>query len=130
MSVPEVSIERRVEWIDTDAAGHHHFSSVLRWVESAEAELLRRYGLDWLFGRAPRVRHEVDYRNRLRFGELVTTRLRVERIGRTSLTYAFTVHGKEGLAAEGRMTVAHVERDAPSASPWPPEVREAFGAPA
>ena len=121
-----VTLRRRVEWHDTDAAGHQHHSAILRWVEAAEAELLRAHGLDWLFGRTPRVRHEVDYRARLWFGEEVTTRLRVVRLGRTSLTYAFEVHGREGLAAEGRLVVAHAETDSPSATPWPPKVRAAL----
>ena len=59
--MPEVEIERRVEWVDTDAAGHQHYTAILRWAEAAEAELLRSLGIDWLFGRTPRVRHEVDY---------------------------------------------------------------------
>ncbi|MFF2653679.1 acyl-CoA thioesterase [Streptomyces sp. NPDC058045] len=120
----EVVLERTVEWYDTDASGHQHHSAVLRWVEAAEAELLRRRGLDGLFGRTPRVRHEVDYRSRLWFGETVRTRLRVARIGRTSLTYAFDVHGREGLAARGTLTIAHAAPDSPSATPWPREVRE------
>lgn len=119
-------VEHRVEWHDTDASGHQHHSAILRWVESAEAELLRRHGLDWLFGRTPRVRHEVSYRARLWFGETVTTRLRVARLGRTSLTYDFDVRGREGIAAHGTLTVAHAEPDSPSATPWPQKVRDAL----
>ncbi len=39
-----VVIERRVEWPDTDAAGHQPHSVVMRWVEEAEAALLERLG--------------------------------------------------------------------------------------
>lgn len=124
---PEVTIERVVEWHDTDAAGHQHHSAILRWVEAAEAELLRTLGLDWLFGRTPRVRHEVDYRARLRFGETVRTRLRVAAIGRTSLRYGFEVHGAQGLAAQGQVVIAHAEPDSGRATPWPPHVRAALG---
>ncbi|WP_351236485.1 thioesterase family protein [Streptomyces sp. NPDC002133] len=123
----EVLVTHRVEWHDTDASGHQHHSAVLRWVEAAEAELLRGRGLDWLFGRTPRVRHEVNYRARLWFGETVTTRLRVVTLGRTSLTYTFEVRGREGVAAEGNLVVAHAEPDAPSATPWPEQVRKALG---
>ncbi len=42
-----VVIERRVEWPDTDAAGHQHHSVVMRWVEEAEAALLEPLGLSW-----------------------------------------------------------------------------------
>ena len=34
-----VLVQRRVEWPDTDAAGHYHHSTVVRWVEAAEAVL-------------------------------------------------------------------------------------------
>ncbi|MFI7099392.1 acyl-CoA thioesterase [Streptomyces sp. NPDC050161] len=127
-SAPEVTVRHRVEWHDTDASGHQHHSAILRWVESAEAELLRSYGLEWLFGRTPRVRHEVSYRARLWFGETVSTRLRVERLGRTSLGYAFDVHGKEGTAAEGKLIVAHAAPESPTATPWPQAVRDALAA--
>ncbi len=120
---PEVTIERRVEWHDTDAAGHQHHSAILRWVEHAEAELLRGLGLSRLFGRSPRVRHEVNYRARLWFGESVRTRLRVVEVGRTSLRYDFTVHGESGVAADGTLVIAHVEPGAAGASPWPDDVR-------
>ncbi|WP_327242177.1 acyl-CoA thioesterase [Streptomyces sp. NBC_01320] len=122
----ETAVERRVEWYDTDASGHQHHSAVLRWVEAAEAELLRRHGLDRLFGRTPRVRHEVNYRARLWFGETVTTRLRMVGLGRTSLTYAFEVRGREGVAADGTLVVAHAEPDSPAATPWPQDVRDAL----
>lgn len=123
----DVTIERRVEWHDTDAAGHQHWSAVLRWVEQAEAELLRQHGLSWLFGRTPRVRHEVNYRARLWFGETVRTRLWITRLGRTSLHYAFEVHGESGLAADGKLIIAHAQPDSPTATTWPDEVRAALG---
>ncbi|CCH31349.1 thioesterase family protein [Actinosynnema sp. NPDC047251] len=126
---PEVTIERRVEWHDTDAAGHQHHSAILRWVEHAEAELLRGLGLARLFGRSPRVRHEVNYRSRLWFGETVRARLAVVRVGRTSLHYEFTVHGESGMAADGTLVIAHVEPDAPGATPWPDDVRSALAGP-
>jgi hypothetical protein len=67
-AVFEATVQRRIEWYDTDAAGHHHYSVVLPLADAAEAELLRVNGLDWLFGRTPRVHQEVNYRNRLWFG--------------------------------------------------------------
>ena len=125
--MPEVTIERTVEWYDTDAAGHQHHSVILRWAEAAEAELLRRHGVAWLFGRTPRVRHEVNYRSRLWFGEIGKTRFWVARLGRTSLTFAFEVHGSNGLAADGSAVVVHAEPDREKATPWPDEVVKALG---
>lgn len=118
-----VTVERRVEWSDTDAAGHYHFSAVQRWAEAAEAALLRRLGLAELFGRIPRVHFEADYRERLWFGDLVRTELRVVRVGGSSLHYAFEVHGPHGLAASGQMSVVHAAPHAGGAEPWPAQVR-------
>lgn len=123
----EVTIERRVEWHDTDASGHQHHSAVLRWVEAAEAELLRSRGLAWLFGRTPRVRHEVNYRSRLWFGQVVRIRLWVAGLGRSSMRFDFEVTGATGPAAGGTVVIAHAEPDAPSTVPWPDEVRVALG---
>ncbi|MER8187604.1 thioesterase family protein [Kitasatospora sp. NPDC094015] len=121
--LPGVVVERRVEWSDTDAAGHHHFSAVLRWAEAAEAVLLRRLGLGELFGSIPRVHFEADYLARLWFGDLVRVELRVERVGSSSLHYGFAVHGPAGPAATGRMSVVNSAATAKGSAPWPAEVR-------
>ncbi|MGW0665250.1 acyl-CoA thioesterase [Streptodolium elevatio] len=117
-SPASVVIERRVEWVDTDAAGHHHHSAVLRWAEAAETVLLRRLGLEELYGSIPRVHYEADYRARLWFGETVRVELRVDKVGTTSLHYVFEVYGREGLAAAGRMSIARAAADSPTAAPW------------
>lgn len=123
--LPSVVVERRVEWPDTDAAGHYHHSTVVRWVEAAEAVLLRRLGLAHLFGSTPRVHFEADYRARLWFGEAVRIELGVAKVGSSSLTYVFTVHGEEGVeAASGRMVIAHSAARATGTTPWPADVRE------
>ena len=126
-SPARVVIERRVEWSDTDAAGHHHHSAVLRWAEAAETVLLRRLGLEELYGSIPRVHYSVDYRARLWFGETVRVELRVEKVGTTSLHYAFEVHGREGLAAAGRMSIARAAATAKAAEPWSEGQRALFG---
>ncbi|MEV0989155.1 acyl-CoA thioesterase [Streptomyces sp. NPDC049949] len=123
--LPSVVVERRVEWPDTDAAGHYHHSTVVRWVEAAEAVLLRRLGLAHLFGSTPRVHFEADYRARLWFGEAVRIELSVAKVGSSSLTYVFTVQGEEGVeAATGRMVIAHSAARATGTTPWPADVRE------
>lgn len=107
---------------------------MIRWVEAAEAVLLRRLGLSHLFGSTPRVHFEADYRARLWFGEAVRTELRVTKVGTSSLHYAFTVRGEPGpegpegpdgaVAASGRMVIAHSAARATGTTPWPAEVRE------
>jgi acyl-CoA thioester hydrolase len=97
--------------------------AILRWLEAAEAELLRGHGLDRLFGRIPRVRHEVDYHARLTFGQPVRVTIRVARLGRTSLRYEFDmVAADETIVADGVLIVVYVPTLESSATPWPPEV--------
>jgi acyl-CoA thioester hydrolase len=116
-------LTRRVEWVDTDAAGHHHHGAVLRWVEAAETELLRSLGLEKLFGRIPRVRYEVDYTARLWFGQDVEVSIDIVHVGRTSLGYVFEVTAEGTVAARGRLVIAYAEPDSPGAVPWPDEIR-------
>lgn len=118
--------------MDTDAAGHHHNTAITRWVESAEAELMRERAVAGYFGVAPRVRHEVDYEARLWFGQEVTATVAVERIGTSSMTFAYEVWGEpfEGRprtrAAHGRYVTVHVPTGADSAQPWPTSWRAAL----
>lgn len=124
-----MKITRRVEWVDTDAAGHHHHGAVLRWVEAAETELLRELALESLFGRIPRVRYEVDYSARLWFGQDVEVAIEIVHVGRTSLRYAFEVAAADVIAATGRLVIAYAEPHAPGAVPWPGEIRAKLTAP-
>ncbi|MEN8651325.1 thioesterase family protein [Streptomyces sp. 21So2-11] len=124
-NLPSAVVESRVEWQDTDAAGHYHHSTVVRWAEAAEAALLRGLGLAHLFGSTPRVHFEADYRARLWFGEMVRTEILVTKVGNSSLHYAFTVWGEGAeVAATGRMVIAHSAARATGATPWPDDVRE------
>ena len=122
------TLVRTIEWVDTDAAGHQHNSAVLRFVEACEAKLFRDLELPEYFPLAPRVRHELNYRAKLYFGQQVTTTVVVEKIGRTSMTFSFEVWGEEfrgeprALAAHGSFVTAHVARGGTAATPWPAEL--------
>ena len=66
-----IRLQRKLEWIDTDASGHWHNTVVIRWLEWAEGVLLDRLGLlDELYGHLPRVRIEGGFRRPLHFNEL------------------------------------------------------------
>lgn len=117
-----------VGWIDTDAAGIHHNTAIARWAEAAEADLMRGVGLTGYFPVAPRVRYEADFTSSLRPGDEVTATVRVERMGRTSLTLAFEVWGGPSgrepvLAARGRCVTVHLDEGAGTSAPWPAQWR-------
>lgn len=125
-------LDRHIEWIDTDAAGHQHNSVVMRFVEAAEARLFRELGVVSYFGHAPRVRHEIDYRAKLYFGQRVTIAVRIERIGTSSMDFSFKVwgHPYEGrgavIAAEGRFVTVCVPQGSDASTPWPEGIRAAL----
>ena len=115
----------RVEWMDTDAAGHHHNTAIVRFVEAAEAALMRERGLAGYFGTAPRVRFEADFESRLWFGQEVAATVALERVGASSMTFSFEVWGEEfegrprARAAVGRFVTVHVPSGSDSSQPWP-----------
>jgi acyl-CoA thioester hydrolase len=118
--------------MDTDAAGHHHNTSIARFVESAEAALMRDLGLAGYFGSAPRVRYEATFAAPLWFGQEVTSVVRVEDVGTASLTIGFEVWGHEfeehprALAASGRYVTVHVPVKGGGSAPWPAAWRAAL----
>jgi acyl-CoA thioester hydrolase len=106
-------VERaRVAWVDTDAGGRIHFTAAFRWAEAAETALMRRLGfLHEAWGDYPRRRVEAEYLQVLRFEDQIETRLRVDKVGRTSITYAWTI-AKDGRPyIKGRHTVVHVDAE-------------------
>ena len=86
---------RRVEFADTDMAGIAHFANFFRWMESAEVEFLRSRGLSVAMAWGgqklgfPRVSASCDYLWPVRFEDLLEVAVRLERLGRKSVTYAF-----------------------------------------
>ena len=121
-----VEVRRRVEWADTDAAGHHHNTAVVRWLEEAETVLHERLGIvEQTFGRTPRVRMEIDFTERLYFRDIVVIRLAVAAVGRTSLTYSFEVARDETVAARGRLVIVNAAAGQ-GAEPWSDELRRAL----
>jgi acyl-CoA thioester hydrolase len=124
MSVEQVE-RLRVAWVDTDAGGRIHFTNAFRWAELAETSLMRRLGMleDW--GDYPRKHAEAEFHQVLVFEDEIDVRLRVERVGRTSITYGWTI-GREGaVCVSGRHTVVNVDREG-RPEPLSDRVREAL----
>ena len=112
---------RRVEFADTDMAGIMHFSSIFRFMESAEHAFFRSLGysvtlndIDPALG-LPRVRAEADFRRPFRFEDEIEIELTVRERRRKSLTYGFELR-KVGdperfVSAVGSITVVCVRRN-------------------
>jgi acyl-CoA thioester hydrolase len=116
---------RRVAWVDTDAGGRIHFTAAFRYAEAAETGLMREAGLleDW--GDYPRRHVEAEFRKVLRFEDDLEVRLRVDRLGTTSITYAWEIAKDGDVYVQGMHTVVHVD-GAGRPEPLPDKVRAAL----
>ncbi len=133
--MPEVfQTERIVEFHHTDAARIMHFATYFLFMEEAEHAFLRHLGmsvmskdgdshLSW-----PRVSANCDYRDSVRFEDVVTIEVRVARLGSKSVTYAHRLRHGERPIAEGRVTVVccryEKHDDRPTSIEIPPAIRE------
>ena len=103
-------VSRIVEFGDTDMAGIVHFANFFRFFEAAEHAYLRACGLSvvttWEGQKItfPRVSASCDYLRPARFEDELATEVRVERIGRSSITYRFTAWRGEQEIARGQIT--------------------------
>jgi YbgC/YbaW family acyl-CoA thioester hydrolase len=101
---------RRIEFADTDMAGIVHFANFFRFMEAAEVEFLRSRGLSvsmtWEGEHIgfPRVSASCDYRKPAYFEDVLEILVRVARLGRKSVTYAFEFRKDGDVIAEGKVS--------------------------
>ncbi len=134
--MPDVfKTQRRIEFRDTDMAGIAHFSNFFAYMEQAEHALLRSLNLGVickLDGREisfPRVNAQCNYRQAIRFEEIIDIHVVVEKIGTKSITYGFHFFRDETPVADGSITVvccllSHGER--PDSIPTPQKFIDAI----
>lgn len=127
-SQTSITIERPLEWMDTDAAGIWHYSTAIRFAEHAEMELHRQLGIiGRTFGSMPRAHVEFDFVRPVRFGDVVRTTVSVVAVGRSSVTYELTLAGDVGTCATGRIVTVLIDDDG-AAMPLPDHLRTALTA--
>jgi YbgC/YbaW family acyl-CoA thioester hydrolase len=105
-----ITIQRRVEWSDTDASGYWHNVAAFRMIEWAETALLDSLGIvQEVYGRLPRVHVSAEFKGRLSHRDLIEITLRVEEVGRSSLTYEVDIAHEGARVAEARCVVVLVD---------------------
>ena len=120
-------VARRIEWMDTDAAGIYHYSTLLRLAEAAEAELHTTCGVAHItFGGTPRAHIEFDFKRPVKFNDEVITEIAVAALGRTSIIYELTFTHEAELVATGKIVAVFIDRDSRRPAPWPDELRAAL----
>ena len=124
--MPSTTIRRRIEWMDTDAAGIWHYSTAIRFVEAAETELHRQLGIiDVTFGLTPRAHVEFDFHRTVRFDDMLDITLTVSDVGTTSVTYEVTMTCDREPVATGRVVAVLID-EIGMPSPWPETLRAAL----
>lgn len=125
--------QARIRFHQADPAGVLFYGRVFELVNNAYEELVRDAGFvyDDHFGlknyATPVVHVEADYVRPMAAGEMLTTRLSIARIGRSSFTLAFAIHGEDGLArAGGNVIHAFVRADTFTTIEIPEVVRSAL----
>ena len=117
----------RVQWVDTDASGRIHYTAALRYFEVAEHALLRRAFFEPASERGfsmPRVHVEADYEAMLAYPDEFDCTVRVEALGRSSVTFGYEIVRLDGVRAiRGRIVAVAVGADG-RPMPLPERFRE------
>jgi acyl-CoA thioester hydrolase len=93
-------------------------------MEAAETALAERLGfLDEVYGRHPRAHIEADFLRPLYFRDLVDVTIRVEAVGRTSVTYGVEIARSGETCVRGRMVAVLMDAIGGTPQPWPDEQR-------
>jgi YbgC/YbaW family acyl-CoA thioester hydrolase len=101
---------RNVEFADTDLAGTVHFSNYFRFMEAAELAFLRArglsFGMEWQGERVsmPRVAASCDFIKPVTFGDVLEISVAIQRLGRSSITYAFEFFKGADVVGRGQLT--------------------------
>jgi YbgC/YbaW family acyl-CoA thioester hydrolase len=108
----ELTIQRKVEFSDTDMAGIVHFSRLIVFMENAEHAFIEALGAsvhmehDGMRVGWPRVAVEAQFKSPARFNDVVDIHLRVLHKGSKTLTYGFAISVGKRLIGTGSMTSA------------------------
>ena len=119
-----ITVQRRIEWPDTDASGLYHNTAAFRFIEVAETALLERLGfLHDVYGRLPRAHVEADFDRPLRFRDIVDIALTIAAVGRSAVTYEFEMRTGGEIAVRGKATAVLLDGETREAVPWPEDYR-------
>ena len=129
------SVKKRVRYAEIDAQAVVFNSRYLEYFDIGITEYWRAAGVydRWPANSSPEfhvARAEVDYKAPILLDELVDICVRCSRVGRSSMTFLFELHGagKDDLRATGLEVSVHVEEAQGATSPVPDEFVSLFEA--
>ena len=119
-----------VQWADVDLAGVVYFSHFFRYFNITETEFYRSLGstvleLEESLGiRLPRADAHCRYLKPAHFGDRLSVRMDIGRIGTKTVKYLFDVRRGEEAIAAGHLVIASVSMAGFKSVPLPRELRE------
>jgi 4-hydroxybenzoyl-CoA thioesterase len=126
------SFNRELRFGDCDPSGIAYFPSYLNILNGVVEEFWAGIGFPWpglLAVRkigTPTVHLTCDFSRPSMFGDLLTFKLRIGRVGRASLHLAHVVLGADGMRWRARQILAATSLVDHHAIPWPDDVRAAL----
>ncbi|MDA9496903.1 acyl-CoA thioesterase [Bradyrhizobium sp. CCBAU 11357] len=128
----EFCFERKLRFADCDPSGIAYFPSYLNMLNGVVEDFWCDIGFPWpgLIGSrkigTPTVHLDCDFSRPSMFGDLLTFKLRIGKVGRASLHLAHVVSGADGTRWRARQILAATSLVNHHAVPWPDDIRGAL----
>ena len=128
-----VAYDRKIRFSDTDQQGVVFNSTYLTYWDDTLTDYMDAIGLSWsdLVDRGDDMvvaRTEIDYRSSAVVGDVARTTVRTQRIGRSSITFAFHTFNAETNATfvEGTQIQVVIDHDTFQSKPVPDYFRDSI----
>jgi YbgC/YbaW family acyl-CoA thioester hydrolase len=120
--------ETRIRFVDTDASGRIHYTSLFKFFEAAETELFRLFDISYTGGtyNFPRVHAECDIQLPLLHDDLIEIEVCLTKLGRSSMRFEFKARKDGVVAATGAVAMVCMDRKSQRAIAIPDELRARF----
>ena len=120
--------ETRIRFVDTDASGRIHYTSLFKFFEAAETELFRTFDISYTKGtfNFPWVHAECDIRLPLMHDDLIEIEVCLTQLGTSSLRFDFKTWKEGHVAATGSVVMVCMDRETQRAISIPDELRGRF----
>jgi len=126
------SFDRQLRFGDCDPSGIAYFPSYLNILNGVVEEFWSRIGFPWqdlITGRrigTPTVHLTCDFSRPSVFGDLLTFKLRIGRVGGASLHLTHAVFGRDVVRWKARQVVAATSLAHHRSMPWPEDILSAL----
>jgi acyl-CoA thioester hydrolase len=120
--------ETRIRFVDTDASGRIHYTSLFKFFEAAETELFRTFDISYTGGtfNFPRVHAECDIQLALLHDDLIEIEVCLTKLGKSSMRFDFKALKEGAVAATGAVVMVCMDRKSQRSIDIPEELRARF----